>query len=773
LFRKNRFRLIYQPFSRHHELALPEMHSPPMRHEIPPRDSVLSRGRRGLIFKASRKRCWSIMKNLDHLDACRHDLRTCLRGFAGSFLFLTCMNLLHGQPAPPFFAASNLTQVGVYYYPEAWPSNQWHRDIANIKRLGFEFVHMGEFAWAMMEPVDGKINLDWLERNVGLCADQGLKVVLCTPSATPPAWLTQRHPEVLMVDARGRRMAHGSRQHACWSVDTYRRYAGRITEALGKRFGQDARVWGWQLDNELSHYGKEYCYCDACATKFRAWLQRKYNTLGNLNRDWGNTFWSQVYQDFSQVRIPNPDELVQQVNPHAMLDFQRWFAEEAADYLRFQATQLRWHCGTRQWITSNFMSAHGPVYPPLSAKDLDVFTWTIYPVHGQSNRGPLGYRLGDPGEIGFMHDYLRGINGHQGIMELQPGLVNWGEVNPQPYPGAIYLWIMHAFSSGAELVCTYRYRQPLSGAELYHSGIVGPDGVSSTTGGEQYAQAARDLQRLRPYYQPGKTPPAAYQARKTALLYQVENRWDMDNHKQTVRWDSMGHLFKYHRALKRMGCPVEVVAEDKDFAGYPFLVVPACQLVDERLVQRWTEYARQGGHLVLTCRTGQKDRRGHLWEAPWAQPIHELIGAAIASYDLLPTNVVAKVKTDSGLHEWGSWGEILDPKSDSVVLARYADQFYSGKAAAITRRLGQGSVTYIGVDSIAGELEAELLRVVFERASVPVAKFDEGFLVDWRDGFWTAVNFTGKKQTAPVSKKATLLVGARVLDPAGVAIWME
>src|ERR1051325_3779971 len=212
------------------------------------------------------------------------------------------------------FPQSDLMRIGVYYYPEAWPSNQWARDIANIKKLNLEFVHMGEFAWAFMEPAEGKFNFDWLEQNVKLCADQGLKVVLCTPSPTPPVWLTQKYPEVCMVDADGRRMLHGTRQQGCWSVEKYREMVGKIDDELGKRFGNDPRVWGWQLDNELSHYGKEPCYCDACQTKFRAWLKNKYGTIEKLNEDWGNAFWSQMYQNFGQIRIPNKAELVAQLN---------------------------------------------------------------------------------------------------------------------------------------------------------------------------------------------------------------------------------------------------------------------------------------------------------------------------------------------------------------------------------------------------------------------------------------------------------------------------
>jgi beta-galactosidase len=674
--------------------------------------------------------------------------------------------------APPFPPA-DLMRIGVYYYPEAWPSNQWARDIANIKKLNMEFVHLGEFAWAFLEPEEGQFDFAWLERNIQLCADQGLKVVLCTPSPAPPVWLTRKYPEVCMVDANGRRMLHGTRQQGCWSTETYRKYVGIVTAELGKRYGNDPRVWGWQLDNELSHYGKEPCYCDACQAKFRAWLKAKYGTIDKLNDAWGAAFWSQRYQNFYEIRLPNPKELVAQVNEHAELDAQRWFADEAADYLRFQTGILRKYCGRRQWITSNFMHLFGAVNPALLGNDFEIITWTHYPAHGNLNEGPLGFRLGSAAEMSFSHDFHRSINGFEGLMELQPGQVNWGDVNPQPYPGAIHLWIMRAFAADAKIVCTYRYREPLFGAEQYHYGLVGTDGVTPTTGGEQYSQAAQEMALLRKNARPDAKMPAAYAARRTALLYNVESRWDIDNHKQTVRWDTMSHILKPYRALKRLGCPVDVITEDKDFSPYPFLVVPACQLVDEKLVQRWKDYAGQGGHLILTCRTGQKDRRGHLWEGPWAMPVLDLIGAKIKFYDTLPAPNVGKVKAGTETYDWVSWGEILEPHAGATVLATYADQFYAGGAAAVTHKLGKGTVTYIGVDSQDGGLEARLIREDFQRAGVPVENFADGFLVDWRDGFWIATNFTEKNQHAPVPETAKILIGTADVPVAGVTVWRQ
>jgi len=674
----------------------------------------------------------------------------------------------------PYFPDKNMMTVGVYYYPEAWPREQWARDMANIKKFGFEYVHMGEFAWAFMEPEEGRFDFEWLETNVRLAAEQGLRVVLCTPSATPPVWLSRKHPEILMVDASGRRMNHGSREHATWSSPVYRRYVERIITEMTKRFGRNPAVWGWQIDNELSHYGKGYSYGPDSRDAFRAWLEGRHGTIDRLNKAWGNAFWSQMYNDFDQIDIPNSEELVASVNEHALLDFQRWFAEEAAGYIRFQADLLR-KDSSAQWVTTNFMNLHKEVYPPLSGKDLDIVTWTLYPVHGDLNKGPLGFRLGDGVGMSFMGDFARSINGSHGLMELQPGQVNWGSVNSQPYPGAMRNWIFEAFALGAKLLCTYRYRQPLFGNEQYHHGIVGTDGVTLSRGGEDWVQAMREIRLLREKRPAVPTEPRRYAARRTALLYNVDNRFDVDNHTQTVRWNTMEHVLKYQRALKSAGAPVDVITEDKDFSAYRFLVAPAYQLVDEALVARWTKYVEDGGHLILSTRTGTKDRNAHLWEGPWAAPILKLIGARIPLYDVLPAPRDGRVESalSSRSHEWQVWAEVLKPEPGTTVLARHKDQFYAGEAAAVTRKLGKGTVTYVGVETVSGDLEKEIVRRVLTDAGVAIEDYPDLLLVDWRDGFWIASNFSSVVQKAPLPPTAKPLVGTAELPPAGVAIWSE
>ena len=673
--------------------------------------------------------------------------------------------------AKTWFKPADMMTVGVYYYPEAWPESQWERDIGNIRTFGFEFIHMGEFAWYFMEPEEGKFQFEWLEKNVKLAAAKGLKVILCTPSPTPPIWLVRKHPEVLMVNARGQRVNHGGREHADWSHPLYRQYVSKIVTELAKRFGNNPAVWGWQIDNELSHYG-QYSYSPASRDAFRLWLREKYGTIDKLNRDWGNSFWSQMYQNFDQIDIPNPAELVAQENPHAMLDFQRWFASDSADYIRMQAALLRKYTKS-QWITTNYMGLFKDVDPTRSVGDLDVFTWTHYPVHGNLNEGPLGFRLGDPYVMSFNHDLYRSFNGLSGLMELQTGQVNWGSVNPLPLPGAVRMWVLRAFGAGANLVNTYRYRQPLSGSELFHKGIVETDGVTLSPGGKEYVQAIQDVNAARKLYKAGAIPPPDYEARRTAFLVSWDDRWDIDNHKQNIRWNTDAHWMRYYRALKSMAAPVDVMAPTRDYSRYRFVVAPAWEMARPEQMRAVLEYARKGGHVILTCRSGLKDERGHLWEGPWAQPLLDVIGAKIPFYDVLPSPVQGTVRFEDKTYAWATWGDILQPYEGTTVLATYADQFYAGRPAAVTRKVGQGSVTYVGVDSLDGELERAILQRVYTDAGVKPATLAPGFIVDWRDGFWVATNFTDKPHSIPANANVRFVRGSRDVAPGAATIWMQ
>jgi beta-galactosidase len=668
--------------------------------------------------------------------------------------------------ASRFFPAKDLMRIGVYYYPEHWPESQWERDFANMERLGFEFVHMGEFAWAFMEPQEGRFDFAWLDRAVELAARHHLKVILCTPTPTPPVWLAEKYPETFLVGADGRRREHGSRGNNALADPTYLRLSGRVIDQLGRRYGKNPAVWGWQLDNEP---GAQPDYSPSAQAAFRDWLRARYKTVDALNREWGAAFWSLKYDAFGDVRAPNPTFLYG-VSPHAMLDFRRFTADQTARFLDRQAEVLRRYTSPSQFITTNYISNTGSSDPRRTTQ-LDFVSYTMYPVGGGRGLGEEGFRLGWQDGIAFANAFYKPVAGATGVMELQPGQVNWAYINPQPAPGVVRMWLWHAFAGGLSFACNYRYRQPLYGSELYHYGIVRTDGVTPSPGGLEYSQVAREMRELRAKYDPKAAPPADYLARRTGILWNQDNLWNIDYQKQTALWDTWGHMFRYLEAAKSAGAPLEIIGEGQDFSKYPVLVAPAYQLLDEELVRRWTRYAEGGGHLVLTCRTGQKRRNGQLWEAPWAAPIRPLIGADVSFFDLLLEDGKGEVAMNGASYAWNVWADVLKPSPGTETLAAYSNQFYAGAAAVTYRRLGKGSVTYIGVHTRDGRLEREVLREVYRRAGIKTADYPQGVYVDWRDGFWVAVNYSSKPADVALPPRAEVLYGASPLKPADVLVW--
>lgn len=684
-----------------------------------------------------------------------------------STAILLCLTtFVFSQNAAHFFKDDQLISTGVYYYPEHWDSSQWERDLKHIAGMGFEFTHYAEFAWAQLEPEEGKYDFAWLDKAVALAAKYKIGVIMCTSTATPPVWLGRKYPEIYETGENFVQSDHGSRQTASFSSTLYRELALKMVEELARHYGSDKRIMGWQIDNEprtFNDYGKD------AQQRFRSWLQKKYGTIDKLNHTWGTAFWSQQYNDFSQINIPLRSQWGMNLNQ--VLDHDRFNAWETASFIDDQARVIRKYAAPHQWITTNYIPGYQSGHIGMS-QELDFVTYTKYMVSGHNRGiGPKGYRLGNYESIAMSNDFMRPIAGVYGVLELQPGQVNWGTVNSQPLPGAVHLWLWSVFSGGSKMACTYRFRAPLYGYEQYHYGIVSYDGVTPTPGGLEYQQFIDEIQLLRKQYNPKAVVPRAYASRKTGVLFNVENVWGMDHNKQTTQWNTIGHFTKYYKALKSFGAPVDFVRDTTDFSMYPVIIAPAYQQLDAELVKKWTDYVKNGGNLVLSCRTGHKNREMHLWEAKYAEPIYELIGSSIDFYDLPAPYDPGMVEMNSKQFSWNSWGDVLNPYTGTETWATYSGDFYAGKPAVVFRKLGKGTVTYIGADSQDGTLEKEVLNQLYSKTGIPVEDYPEGVIVEYRDGFGIAMNYSDKDFVMNLPAGAAILVGSKTLKTAGVLVW--
>ena len=682
------------------------------------------------------------------------------------FLICTILMSVGLQAQTKWFNDKDLTLTGVYYYPEHWDESQWERDFRQMHELGFEFTHFAEFAWAQLEPEEGRYDFTWLDKAVELAAKYDLKVVMCTSTATPPVWLSRKYPEVLIRYEDGAIRDHGSRQHASFTSEVYRELAYRMIEELARHYGDDPRIIGWQLDNEPM---VQYDFSLKAEEAFRAYLRESYNNdIQALNKAWGTAFWSQTYSSFDQINLPLWNQWGS--NYHQILDHRRFAAKQTNDFLNNQCLIIKKHA-RNQWVTTNYIPNYDEGHVGGSP-DLDFQSYTRYMVYGDNEGiGRRGYRVGNPLRIAMANDFFRPFQGTYGVMELQPGQVNWGSINPQPLPGAVRLWLWSVFAGGSDFVCTYRYRQPLYGMEQYHYGIVGPDGVTVTPGGREYEQFIKEIGLLRKKAQEREVKPQDYLARRTAILHNHENYWNIDHQKQNRTWDTFDHMDKYYRTLKSFGAPVDFIYEDKDMKEYPVVIAPAYQLADKELTDRWMEYVEQGGNLVLTCRTAQKDRYGRLSEAPFGSMIYELTGNELEFFDLLLPEDPGKVVMDGRTYTWNTWGEILKPGKDSQVWATYEDEFYEGKPAVTTRRLGKGTVTYIGVDSTDGSLEKDILKKLYAMLDIPVMDLPYGVSVEYRNGLGIVLNYTDKPFTFDLPEGSKALIGTGTIPPAGVLVF--
>src|SRR5690606_11049963 len=281
------------------------------------------------------------------------------------------------------------------------------------------------------------------------------------------------------------------------------------------------------------------------------------------------------------------------------------------------------------------------------------------------------------------------------------------------------------------------------------------------------------MKLLRKAYNPNAKTPEKLQKRKTALLWNYDNLWSLNRQPKTSQWHTLSFFQKYLETTKSFGAPTDIIYEDDDLNTYKVVIAPAFELVDSDLINKWIAYVKQGGHLVLTLRTGVKNKNGHLFAGEWGAPIYPLIDAYIEGFDQLLPNGKGTIEYKNKDYYWNNWADLISPNNPENTLAKYTDQFYAGKAAVVTNKIGKGTVTYIGVDTDDAQLEKDILKEVYKNVQIAIDDYPEGIYVNWRDGFWVAVNYSSKGYELKIPAHAHLLIGSRILSSGGVTVWKE
>ncbi len=564
--------------------------------------------------------------------------------------------------------------LGTAWYPEQWPESRWDADLALMEKAHITFVRITEFAWSSMEPSEGHYDLDWVEHAVRAAERHHIQVVLGTPGAAPPAWLTQKYPETLRTLEDGQKDQHGNREQFNFTDPKYRELLRAMTEKMAERFGHDKNVIGWQIDNELA--AESY---DAGTKKlWQEWLKAKYGTLDNLNARWTTTYWSETYSDWSQIPIQT-----KYGNPGLLLNWKQFVTATYRSYSQMHIAAIRKYAEPRQKITTNMMGWFDGYDHYKVAQDLDFASWDDY----------VGTGHLDPIRNGMAHDLTRGfLRKNFWVMETQPGFVNWSADNNALDKGEVRAMAWHDVGHGAEAVSYWQWRSALNGQEQYHGVLVGADGTPVPLYPE-VAELGAEFAKVGPVLA-GTTVES-----QVAVLQDYDSRWAINWQRHNKAFDPVAALVSYYGPLRSLVRSVDVVSDLVPLSRYKLVVAPALNVLTPEAVQNLEAYVRGGGHLVLGQRSGMKDADNSLFVQRQPGPLVDLLGGRVEQWYALDKDVPIEGKWGSGSDR--IWAEQMSASAkDAEVLMRYgkSNGWLDGQPAAITRKVGKGRITYIGAN---------------------------------------------------------------------------
>jgi beta-galactosidase len=643
--------------------------------------------------------------------------------------------------------------LGVCYYPEHWPADWWADDARRMREAGISYVRIAEFAWSRFEPRRNDFHWEWLDRAIDTLGQAGLKVVLGTPTCTPPKWLVDECPDIIPYDEQGRPRGFGSRRHYTFSSDTYWRESRRIVEILTRRYGDNPYVVGWQTDNEYGCHDTILSWGTEDLKSFRRWLRNRYQSPEQLNAAWGNAFWSMDVQDFEHVDLPHL--AVTETNPAAKLDFWRFHSEQVVGYNRMQCDIIREHSPGR-WITHNMMGFFNDFDHWAVGADLDIASWDSYPI-GFTERFPFTEEehvrwaeTAHPDIAPFFNDLYRGVGrGRFWVMEMQPGPVNWAVWNPVPKPGMIRLFTWEALAHGAEVVSFFRWRQAISGQEQMHAGLNLPGQHEWSQGGREVVQVGKELQVLE------DLPPAGKAC--VAIVYDYEASWITRIQPQGKDFDFTVLMFRWYEAVRKLGLDVDFVAPGADLVGYKLVLVPTMPYVSEAAERA---FAHADGLVLYGPRSGSKTRHHAIPHNLPPGPLQPLIKSRVVEVSSMRPGLAHNV-TGEIQGKAQRWREAIEVNGAGV-LARFEDG-----AAALTV---SGDHYYLACWPDMNLLDS-LMGLLTTKAGLRTLPLPDSIRLRRRGPLLFAFNYGDVAWTLPIAGK--LLMGKQTLEPQQVTILLE
>ncbi|PSS05272.1 beta-galactosidase-domain-containing protein [Coniella lustricola] len=703
--------------------------------------------------------------------------------------------------------------IGVDYYPTQWPGFMWESDIAAMRNLNISYVRLNEFDWAVIEPTEGVYNFTALDTTLDLLGKYGLKAIIGTPTASPPNWLTEKY-DVAFVDVTNSTYVFGSRRYYSFSSFDYREQSQKITRVLAERYGSNPNVAAWQIDNELGCHNTIRSYDHNAIIRFRSWLQKKYGTVEAMNAAQGRVFWSNQYASFDDVLPPYHE--VYTTNNLYTLDWYTFSSDMVIEFAQEQAAIIRQYAPS-QALTTNLqmLFTDFDAYKFAREVGIDIAYFDEYPLAGPSDFSWLTesqlaatLRTGLPDLQAFTHAVYRGVagaaygqtSGPLGVMEMEPGVLNWNTYRVSPWEGMVRLWTLETYAASGDVVSYFRWRQVPYAQEQTLSGLHISDGSQDEGFFEVQEVAFNDLPILRDELAVtnGSQQVTHEPQADIALIFDYASVWTWAIEPYSGSWDVLSSsysggvlsnidlVYGFYSALRRLGLSIDVVGAEQNLSGYKMLVVPSIPIMPDVLNTALASYT--DGPVVFGPRTAALT--ANYSYAPGIQP------AAGAVRDRLPMRVtrietppsyanssISYAGTNYSITAWEEWVSCSRGNASSNATVTSGSPHRQGKAAAcasISQENGK-QWHYLGFNPPADFLTAYLGDVAAAAGVIALtgkvaskdADLGETLRLLRRGNLLWAFNYGTESVAAPdVDANAKVIIGEQGDIPAaGVVVW--
>lgn len=593
------------------------------------------------------------------------------------------------------------------YNPEQWLDEPdiLEKDIQYMKEAGINTVTLGVFSWSLLEPEEGTYNLQWLEDRINILYENGISVILSTPSGARPKWMADRYPEVLRVREDRQRNLFGERHNHCYTSPLYREKVRAIDRRLAEKFARHPAVILWHISNEYS--GE--CHCPLCQKAFQDWLLKRYKTIGQLNKSWWTTFWSHTYRSFDAVESPSS---IGEHQLHGLnLDWRRFVTEQTADFMESEIKAIR-EAGAKQPVTTNLMYDYPLLNYDRIARSIDIVSWDSYPMWHKNEDIDIAT------DNGMQHDYMRSLKKKPYLlMESSPSVANWHMVNKLKRPGVLTAAGIQALAHGSDSILYFQIRQSRGSYEKFHGAVIDHSGRNDTRVFREACALGKSLGSL------GEILGSQVEA-KAAIVYDTENRWALEGacgpRNQGLHYHKS--VMKHYRSLRKMGLNVDVVTETASLDSYSLVIAPMLYLFNDGYEKKIRAFVENGGCFVLTYWSGIVDKEDLCFLGGTPYGLMDVFGMRRTETDGLfdgETNSLCPVKGSifTRSYECRNLCDLLTLTTGKPLMA-YGKEFYRGTPAVVENRYGKGRAYYIGSDAEQGFYD-ELYRYLGKECGIP------------------------------------------------------